>query len=121
MQWYLHVLKNYAQFNGRARRSEYWYFVLCSLVVTIVLGVFDGMISRMTGSAVGILGCVYGLAVLVPSIAVGVRRLHDTNRSGWWCLLALVPLVGLLLLWFLAQDSDASSNRYGQNPKLVIA
>jgi uncharacterized membrane protein YhaH (DUF805 family) len=119
MHWYLQVLRNYAQFDGRSRRSEYWYFVLFNLIASIVLGFADSVLSKIFGF--GALGTVYGLAVLVPGIAVSIRRLHDTDRSGWWLLLALVPLVGVVLIRFLAQDSDAGTNRYGQNPKLVIA
>ena len=119
MEWYLHVLKNYAQFNGRSRRSEYWYFVLFNLLVAVVLGFADGILRKVLGF--GMLGMLYGLVVLVPGLAVTIRRLHDTDRSAWWLLLALVPIVGLVLIWFMAQDGDAGTNRYGQNPKLVIA
>lgn len=119
MHWYLEVLKKYTLFTGRARRSEYWYFVLVNLGIALVLAVVDGVIRKMTG--MGPLGTLYGLAVLVPGIAVSIRRLHDTDRSGWWLLLGLVPLVGLVLIVFLAQDSMASTNRYGQNPKLALA
>jgi uncharacterized membrane protein YhaH (DUF805 family) len=118
MHWYLEVLKKYTLFTGRARRSEYWYFVLVSFVITLVLGIVDAILRKMVG--MGPLGMLYGLAVLVPSIAVAIRRLHDTDRSGWWLLLALVPLVGLVLIVFLAQDSMASTNRYGQNPKMAL-
>ena len=119
MHWYLEVLKKYTLFTGRARRSEYWYFVLGNLVLAVVLGIVDGVLRKLIG--VGPLGMIYGLAVLVPGIAVSIRRLHDTDRSGWWLLLGLVPLVGLVLIVFLAQDSMASTNRYGQNPKLALA
>jgi uncharacterized membrane protein YhaH (DUF805 family) len=119
MHWYLEVLKKYALFTGRSRRSEYWYFVLFNLLVAVVLGFVDSALRKILGF--GMFGLLYGLAVLLPGIAVSIRRLHDTDRSGWWLLLALVPLVGLVLILFLVQDSDASTNRYGQNPKLVIA
>jgi len=121
MHWYLGVLKKYAVFEGRAHRSEYWYFVLFSLIVTVVLTICDAVIRNIMGITIGILGNLYGLAVLIPSIAVGVRRLHDTNRSGWWMLLALVPIAGLVLIWFLAQDSEPATNPYGTNPKLAVA
>jgi len=119
MNWYLHVLRNYAQFNGRSRRSEYWYFLLFNLLVAVLLGFADGVLRKIVGF--GMLGMLYSLVVLVPGIAVSIRRLHDTDRSGWWLLLALVPLVGLVLIWFMAQEGNAGTNRYGQNPKLVIA
>src|SRR4051812_41943877 len=82
MQWYLDVLKNYALFTGRARRSEYWYFVLFNVAVVLVLGIVDAVVRKITGFSFGLFGALYGLAILVPAIAVGVRRLHDTNRSG---------------------------------------
>jgi uncharacterized membrane protein YhaH (DUF805 family) len=119
MHWYLEVLRKYALFTGRARRSEYWYFVLFNVIVAVVLGFVDSALAKILGF--GMFGMLYGLAVLVPGIAVSIRRLHDTDRSGWWLLLALVPLVGLVLIYFLAEDSNAGTNRYGQNPKLVIA
>jgi len=120
MNWYLEVLKKYAVFDGRARRSEYWYFVLFNLLISIVLALFDDIIRKLVGF--GFLGTVYGLAVLLPGIGVSIRRLHDTNRSGWWLLLALVPLVGgLVLIWFLAQDSEPAANPYGTNPKMALA
>jgi uncharacterized membrane protein YhaH (DUF805 family) len=121
MHWYLCVLRNYAQFNGRSRRSEYWYFALFNLLILVGLTLVDLMVYFMTGSGLGILRLIYGLAIFVPAIAVSIRRLHDTDHSGWWLLLAFVPVAGLVLLWFMAQDSDAGTNRYGQNPKLVIA
>jgi uncharacterized membrane protein YhaH (DUF805 family) len=121
MNWYLEVLKKYAVFDGRARRSEYWYFTLINIGAALVLAVLDAIIRKITGLGFGPLGMIYSLAILAPAIGVSVRRLHDTNRSGWWLLLALVPLAGLVLLWFLAQDSEPAQNRYGPNPKLVIA
>ena len=121
MNWYLEVLKKYAVFDGRARRSEYWYFTLINIGVVLVLAVLDAMIRKVTGINIGILGTIYGLGVLLPAIGVSIRRLHDTNRSGWWLLLALVPLVGIVLLVFMAQDSEPAPNLYGQNPKLAIA
>ena len=119
MHWYFEVLQKYTLFTGRARRSEFWYFVLISVLIGLVLGMLDAVIRKVIGF--GPLGIVYGLAVLVPGIAVSIRRLHDTDRSGWWLLLGLVPLVDLVLIVFLVEDSMASTNRYGQNPKLAIA
>jgi uncharacterized membrane protein YhaH (DUF805 family) len=119
MHWYFEVLQKYTLFTGRARRSEFWYFVLISVLIGFVLGILDSVIRKLAGF--GPFGMIYGLAVLVPTIAVSIRRLHDTDRSGWWLLLGLVPLVGLVLIVFLAEDGKASTNRYGQNPKLAIA
>jgi uncharacterized membrane protein YhaH (DUF805 family) len=113
MSWYLAVLKKYAQFSGRARRTEYWMFVLFNLIISMVLAFVEGLL----GSP-GVIGLLYGLAVLLPSIAVSVRRLHDTDRSGWWLLVALVPLIGVIvLIVFAAQDSKPGDNAYGPNPK----
>ncbi len=122
MYWYLEVLKKYAVFNGRARRKEYWYFALFNVVVGIVLTLIDRMIGTSNAeSGLGLLSGIYTLAVMVPSIAVSVRRLHDTDRSGWWLLLGLVPLVGsIILLVFFLQDSKPD-NQYGPNPKTATA
>ena len=119
MNWYLDVLKKYAVFNGRARRKEYWFFSLFNLIIIIVLGVIDGMTGSYSASAgMGLLGGIYMLAVLVPAIAVGIRRLHDTNRSGWWLLIVFVPLIGaIVLLVFMVLDSSPGENQYGANPK----
>lgn len=115
MDWYLGVLKNkYAEFTGRARRTEYWMFALFNLLASMVLGVVDRILFR----GHGILGGLYSLAVLIPSIAVSIRRLHDTGRSGWWLLLAFVPILGwIALLIFAVQDSQPGANAYGPNPK----
>ena len=113
MNWYLDVLKKYAVFTGRARRKEYWMFVLFSVIVTIVLSLVEGIVGGP-----GVLSGLYALAVLIPSIAVGVRRLHDTGRSGWWILIGLVPLVGIIvLIVFFVADSQPGTNQYGPNPK----
>ena len=111
--YYLDLLKNkYAEFNGRARRSEYWYFVLFNFIVSLGLG----MVDAFTG--MGFLNYLYSLAVIIPGIAVGVRRLHDTGRSGWWLLVGLIPFIGwIVLIVFLVQDSNPYDNQYGPNPK----
>lgn len=121
MYWYLEVLKKYALFTGRARRTEYWYFVLANVLIGVGLAIVDAIIRKITGIGFGLFGSVYALAVLVPGIAVSIRRLHDTDRSGWWLLLALVPLVGLVLLIFMVEDSNGGTNRFGQNPKVLMA
>ena len=89
MNWYLSVLKKYAVFTGRARRQEYWMFLLFNIIIMVVLAVIEVVIGTW-----GILGMVYALAVLLPSIGVTIRRLHDTGRAGWWILIALVPAIG---------------------------
>ena len=123
MNWYLEVLKKYAVFGGRARRKEYWYFVLFNTLISIALTFIDGVTGSFSSEAgTGLLGGIYGLAVLIPSIAVGVRRLHDTNRSGWWLLISLIPLIGaIVLIVFLASDSKPEENKYGLNLRAVTA
>lgn len=120
MNWYLEVLKKYAEFNGRARRKEYWMFFLISTVISIILAVIDsftGTISEEAG--LGLLSGIYALAVLIPGLAVTVRRLHDTDRSGWWILIGLIPIIGgIALLIFMVLDSTPGGNQYGPNPKV---
>jgi uncharacterized membrane protein YhaH (DUF805 family) len=113
MNWYLQALSKYAVFGGRSHRTEYWMFVLFNLIFAIGLGFVDGLFG--TG---GILGLIYNLAILIPALAVSVRRLHDTNRSGWWLLIGLVPVIGVIvLILFFVMDSDPGNNEYGANPK----
>ncbi len=120
MSWYLEVLKQYAVFSGRARRKEYWFFFLFNILIAFVLGVIDGLIGTFTETGVGILGTLYSLAVFIPGIAVSVRRLHDTNRSAWWLLIALIPLIGAIVLFiFMILDSTPGANQYGSNPKAI--
>jgi len=117
MNWYLDVLKKYAVFSGRARRKEYWMFVLFNLIITLVLALIERLVSGP-----GILANLYSLAMLIPGLAVAVRRLHDTNRSGWWILIGLVPIVGvIILIVFQAEDSQPGDNQYGPNPKGITA
>jgi uncharacterized membrane protein YhaH (DUF805 family) len=116
MEWYIGVLKKYAVFDGRARRKEYWMFVLFNIIVSIVLGILGALIKFP------IFQIVYGLAVLLPGIGVSIRRLHDTNRSGWWLLIAFVPIVGaIILLIFMVTDGTPGDNKYGPNPKGAAA
>ena len=112
MNWYTGALKKYLDFSGRAQRMEYWMFTLINFL--IMLGALD----RRRGHRTGIPPPLYALAVFIPSIAVAVRRLHDTSRSGWWLLISLVPLVGfIVLIVFFVQDSQPGANEYGPNPK----
>jgi len=121
MDWFLGALKKYAVFEGRARRREYWFFVLFVVIIAVVLAIAD----RITGTysaayGTGLLGGLFSLAVLIPSLAVGARRLHDTGRSGWWLLIGLIPFVGaIVLIVFFVIDSQAGTNEYGPNPKGV--
>jgi len=122
MNWYMEVLRKYFVFNGRARRKEYWMFYLFNLLISIGLLIVDNLIGTFSAdSGLGLLSTIYGLAVLIPGLAVCVRRLHDTGRSGWWILIALVPFVGpIVLLVFMVLDSEAGTNAYGPNPKAVV-
>lgn len=121
MDWYLEVLRKYAVFTGRARRKEYWFFILFNIIVSIVLGFADGLMGTFSLDAgIGLLGGLYSLAVLLPSIAVSVRRLHDIGRSGWWLLIALIPIIGaIVLIVFFVLDSNADENEFGANPKAL--
>lgn len=110
-----HCLQNYAGFSGRARRSEFWFFVLFSMIVNIVLALLD---AALFGDADAVLSLVGSLALLLPSLAVGARRLHDVGRSGWWMLIVLVPLVGviILLIWNVNRGEEGA-NRFGPDPR----
>ena len=116
MNWYLAVLKKYAVFGGRARRMEYWMFAIISTVIYIVLGVVDNVVGTTVAEA-GILSSIYSLAVLIPGLAVSVRRLHDTGRSGWWLLVNLTCVGVFVILFFMFQAGNPGSNQYGPNPK----
>ena len=119
------VWQKYAQFSGRSRRKEYWMFTLVNIIVcTVLYGV--GTIALLDRSmflgVVVFLACgAYGLAALIPGLAVSVRRLHDTNKSGLWLLLCLIPLGGLVVLVFCCMDGDPAPNQYGPNPKMIAA
>jgi uncharacterized membrane protein YhaH (DUF805 family) len=114
IQHYLDVLNKYAVFEGRARRAEYWYFILFNIVISIVLS----MISFAIGDVIGIFSLLYSLAVLIPGLAVGVRRLHDIGNSGWMMLVGLIPLIGpIWLLILMATDGNVGTNKYGTDPK----
>lgn len=108
-------LDRYATFGGRARRPEYWYFMLFGLLVSAVTGVLDAVI--FPGNAAGPVSGIASLLLLLPSLAVTARRLHDTGRSGWWMLTGLVPLIGwlVLIVWF-CRPGDAGPNRFGPGP-----
>ncbi len=118
MNWYLKVLRQYVDFTGRARRMEFWVFTLVSLVISLLLNVLDSALHLGSMLDVGVLGLLYSLAVLLPSLAVSVRRLHDIGRTGWWLLLAFIPVIGwIVLLVFHALAGDRQPNAYGPDPK----
>lgn len=122
MSWFLIVLKKYATFSGRAQRAEYWYFVLFYILISVVLTVVDDITGTFsTEFGMGLLSGLLALALLIPSIAVSVRRLHDTGRSGWWLLLVLIPFIGaIVLIIFMVQNSSPDANEYGPNPKAGV-
>ncbi len=112
------VLTQYATFSGRARRSEYWYFVLAYFIASIIAAIIDGILGTSgTFGSTGLIGGILTLALLIPSLAVAIRRLHDINKSGWWVLLGLIPLIGaiILIVWFCGDSKP--DNQYGPNPK----
>ncbi|WP_444684402.1 DUF805 domain-containing protein [Alkalicoccus luteus] len=113
MYWYAHVLSRYADFRGRARRKEYWMFTLINILSMLAL-----VIVQEAADIAPLLTGLYSIAVVVPALAVGVRRMHDTGRSGWFVLVSFVPVLGVFLFAiFAALDSEAGPNDYGSNPK----
>jgi len=123
MSWFLMALKKYVTFDGRSQRSEYWFFVLFSVIFSIVATLID----QMTGSyspanGMGLLSGILGLFLFLPSLSVAVRRLHDTDRSGWMILICLIPLIGAIwFLFLMVFDSTPGNNRFGPNPKGDLA
>lgn len=119
MEWYLRVWANFGNFSDRARRREYWMFELVNVIVSIVLMLADGAIGAFSSDAgLGLLSGLYMIAVLVPSLAVSVRRLHDIGRSGWSLLLLLIPIAGpIAVLVFMLKEGTPGPNQYGEDPK----
>ena len=111
MTWYLQVLRKYAVFSGRARRREYWMFCLFNILIAVALGFVEGILGIAQESGPSVLVNTYLLAILIPSIAVGVRRMHDTDHSGWWLLLPIVNLV------FAVTGGARGDNRFGPDPR----
>ena len=115
MNWYLGCWKKYATFSGRARRKEYWMFVLFNIIATIVAVVVDGILGTCLVSP------LYCLAALLPGFAVAVRRLHDTNCRGWWLLISLAPFIGGIWLFvMMVFEGTPGENRFGPDPKSVL-
>lgn len=112
MNWYLETWRKWKDFGGRSRRTEYWMFVLVNALVSGAIWLLE----LMTGTA-GMISYLYSLVVLVPSLAVTVRRLHDTDHDTLWVLAMFVPLLNILVLYFLVLDSTPGANRFGPNPK----
>ncbi len=123
MNWYLKVLKQFADFNGRARRQEYWMFVLFNLLFILAAGMLDRLLNLADPTTgIGPLYGLYVLAVFIPGIAVSIRRLHDIGKSGWMLLLALIPIIGgIWLLVLMVREGDRGENKYGPDPKSVAS
>jgi uncharacterized membrane protein YhaH (DUF805 family) len=119
MQWFVMAMKNFLQFSGRSRRSEYWYFVLFYVPIHFVFAFIDISLGWVrTGSGIGPLSGLLTLVMFLPNLALSIRRLHDTGRSGWWILIGFVPIVGVIaLIVFYATEGEAGTNAYGPNPK----
>jgi uncharacterized membrane protein YhaH (DUF805 family) len=120
MHWFLDPLKKYAQFSGRARRKEFWMFWLFSWIISIAISIVDRAagLTYGPGDSNGVLSSIFSLAILIPSLAVAARRLHDTNRSAWWLLLIFAIVIGwIVLLVFYVQEGNAGDNQYGPDPK----
>jgi uncharacterized membrane protein YhaH (DUF805 family) len=118
MNWYIEAWKKYAVFGGRGGRQEYWYFVLFHVLAYILLSIVAGVLGKVGASLLSL----YAVAAFIPGLAATVRRLHDTNRSGWWILISLVPFIGgIVLLVFLVLESQAIENQYGSRPQAVLA
>lgn len=119
MEWYIKVLKQFSDFSGRARRKEYWMFVLFNMIFAIVAIILDNIMGlAFEDIGYGPIYGIYVLIVLIPGLAVGVRRLHDTGKSGWMMLLLLLPIIGAIwLLILFVTDSQPGSNEYGPNLK----
>ncbi len=116
MSWYIQVIKNYVNFSGRARRKEYWMFVLFNVIFALVAGLIDIVIG------VKIVSTIYSLFVLIPQLSLSFRRLHDIDKSAWWLLIALIPVVGaIILLAFSLQAGTVGPNRFGEDPKQISA
>lgn len=112
MIWYLQAIKNYCNFSGRARRQEYWMFVLFNAIFTLVLNIIDALIG------IQILTSIYSLFILIPNLSIQFRRLHDIDKSAWWLFISLVPIAGaIILLIFSVMPGTIGANRYGDDPK----
>lgn len=121
MDWYLEVFRKYAVFEGRARRKEFWYFILFNIIVMIILTIMDKGLGTFTVTShnnfIGLLTSIYTLFAFIPSISVTVRRLHDTDRSGWWFFIIFIPIIGSIVLFiFEVLRGTIGPNKYGVDP-----
>ncbi len=122
MDWFVEGVKQYAVFRGRARRKAYWWFFLIYMLLSAALAVVDAIIGKYdSATGVGLLSGLFGLATFLPALGLTVRRLHDTDRSGWWLLVSLVPFIGaIVLIVFAASIGTRGDNRYGPDPLTVV-
>ncbi len=114
--WYLRGLQRYIQFTGRAGRAEFWYYILVYILIILVLRAIDGLLFGVNAGN-GVLTWLFWLFSIMPNLAIGARRLHDTGRSGWWLLLSLIPIIGLivLIIWFVSRGAEGD-NAFGPAP-----
>ena len=122
IDYYLAVIKKYAVFEGRSRRSEYWYFALVNVIISVIYNIIISIVGNSASIVLGItfIYAVYSLALIVPGIAVSIRRMHDIGKKGWWLFINLIPIVGPI--WFivlLATGGNTGDNQYGHDPKNV--
>jgi|SRR5690625_51921 len=120
MDWFFYALRRYNDFQSRARRKEYWNYVLYLFLLSIGASFVDTILgfSRMGGSVYGPVTSILFLVTFIPSLAVAVRRLHDIGKSGWWLLIGFLPVIGTIwLLIFLVREGESLPNQYGDNPK----
>ena len=112
------ITKDYATFHGRARRKEFWLYILFYVVASMILGFIDGFTGLFIGRTdVGVLSTVFSLALMLPTWAVSARRMHDTNRSGWWVLISLIPILGGIVFMIMAAlEGTKGNNRFGPDP-----
>ncbi|HAN21487.1 MAG TPA: DUF805 domain-containing protein [Clostridiales bacterium] len=126
MQWYIKCFKNYTNFNGRARRKEYWMFILFNIIFSILATILDSVldtpvITRTFYRETGIIYILYSFIIFIPSLAVTVRRLHDIGKSGWWYFIIFIPLVGAIwMLILMCTEGQCGDNLYGPDPKNTV-
>ncbi|EGA88925.1 hypothetical protein GPDM_12916 [Planococcus donghaensis MPA1U2] len=118
MKEFLDVFKKTLDFKSRSRRKEYWMFILWTTIISVVLSIIEIIAGLEIAPDIGLLSTIFTLVILIPSISVTVRRLHDIGRTGWWLLLSFIPILGWIALFvFTLLDSESGSNKYGSNPK----
>ncbi len=121
MSFFLKAYSNYVNFRGRASRSEYWYFTLFYILFIIILSFVDMAIGSYNMDSLGLLSTLFIAVGAIPSLALTIRRIHDTGHCGWWALILVIPVIGgLVILFFALKDSEEGSNEYGPNPKVLV-